>query len=106
MSCTSFSFCSTTWSLVSSRSVTSIVNGIRPMRSLKTSSWHMNNRSTMTSTLVRPSGVVKYIWRWPCITLNRRSPRNPRPSRKPMTSFFAVDTDAKSMSWSLRTRGG
>ena len=61
MSCTSFSFCSTTWSFVSKRSATSIVTGIRSIRSLNTSSWHMKSRSTMTSTLVRPSGVVKYI---------------------------------------------
>ncbi len=76
----------------------SIVTGIRSIRSLNTSSWHMNRRSTMTSTLVSPSGVVKYICRWPCITLNRRSPRNPLPSRNWITSFFALDTEAKSMS--------
>src|SRR5438093_12348720 len=60
----------------------------------------------ITSTLVWPSGVVKYICRSPWMVLNRRSPRNPCPARNSMTAPLAEETDAKSMSWPCRARAG
>ena len=90
----------------SRRSVTSSVWGIRSMRARKSRTWHMFSRSTMTSTVVFPSGVVKNICRSPCSVLNRWSPRNPSSDRNSITSRLADATEAKSMSWSWRARCG
>ena len=66
----------------------------------------MLSLSMITSTEVVPSAVVKYICRSPCRRLNLGSPRNPRSSKKAITSRFFDETHAKSMSWSFRARCG
>ena len=97
MSLASFSFSSTICSLDSSRSTTSTVKGSLRNDGRKSSVWHIVSRSTITS-IGRPDGAVKYIWRSPLRLLNRRSPWQPTCSRKAETALRSLDRQAKSMS--------
>src|SRR6516162_4036318 len=101
----SFSFSSTICSFDSSTSTASIVSGWRSNEGRKSSTWHMLSLSTMTS-MGRPEGAVKYIWRSPLRLLNLRSGSQPAPSRYSATFLRCLVTQAKSMSWSRRSRGG
>ena len=105
MSRASFSFSSTIWSLDSSTSTESTVSGSRPNAGRKSSVWHMVSRSTITS-MGRPEGALKYICRSPLRLLNRRSGSQPLSASQAATSLRPLDRQAKSMSWSRRSRGG
>src|SRR5215472_2025843 len=59
----------------------------------------------MTS-IGRPEGAMKYICRSPLRLLNMRSAWQPFASRYPATFLRSLDRQAKSMSWSRRSRGG
>jgi hypothetical protein len=76
MSCASLALSSTICSLESSRSAGSRVIDPEPNEDLKSSVWHIDSRSTMTS-MGRPDGAVKYICRSPFRLLNLRSPSQP-----------------------------
>ena len=65
----------------------------------------MVSLSTMTS-MGRPEGALKYIWRSPFRLLNLRSGSQPAFARYSATFLRSLATQAKSMSWPERCRGG
>src|SRR5215470_1068658 len=59
----------------------------------------------MTS-MGRPDGALKYIWRSPLRLLNLQSGSQPTFARCSATFLRSLATQAKSMSWPERCRGG
>src|SRR5262249_7017464 len=72
---------------------------------LKSSVWHIDSRSTMTST-GRPDGAVKYICRSPFRLLNRLSGSQPALSRWSAILRRLLPRHARSISCPARSRGG